>query len=326
MENTAQTIKPKDLRSTLTVSVRRKAGLGLPGDDSSLYNIKIGSSLRGKGPLRGLDPEEEKLYLPDILGVDPSDVHWRKNVSDYWHSISEPVPADQKDVADDAVQGRMMTFTVKFASKADKEAFESTPSLEEKGRLSSYENGAEIVDGIEDYVLFRYCLVYGRVANQMADVKKSAKIRFYLFSKENENKLKHATMKLRGQAMTIFYSYLDPEKEKSVEALLRMFGHNVTSLKELNEKHLKLEEYAQKEPKRFIDYHTDANLGIKANIKKAVEMGIIRSPSLSDAYYYGDNDAVCLGTSLEDAVLYFKSTEQKNKDIVATIVAKMKQH
>ncbi len=43
--------------SKVELSIRRKDSIGLPGDDPTLHNLKIGSALKAKSntPLRGLE-------------------------------------------------------------------------------------------------------------------------------------------------------------------------------------------------------------------------------------------------------------------------------
>lgn len=318
MEQSAK-VDDKRYYSTFELSIRRVDQPGLPGDDTSLYNLKIGSALKGQSPLRGLDFEEERKYLPEIIGIDPKDVEWRKKTNNYWSNISAVVPADGTTTL--KLQGRPLSFTLMFTNKNDKESFENTLDLEKK---AEYAQKGTVVDGIGDYILFRYCLVYGRVANSRDDIFKSPKIRFYLFSKETEVKNNHAALKLRQQANKLFGTILDDAQESKVNAILLMFKENLGLYDTLADKHIHLESLASTRPKEFIKFMQDNNLSVKAFIKKAVTHGIIRQPVNTDSYYYGDNDAVCLGTNLVDAVLYCKSPDETNKQIVAAIKAQLK--
>ena len=62
-----ETIKEQtSVFSKVELSVRRKGTKGLPGDDGSLHNRKIGASLKGSSPNRGLTFEEEKNLYANI--------------------------------------------------------------------------------------------------------------------------------------------------------------------------------------------------------------------------------------------------------------------
>lgn len=303
--------------SKVSLSVRRKEIKGLPGDDVTLHNLKIGSSLSGKGPLRGLSFLEEVKYLPEIINISPTDNEWRSATKDYWSNISSVVPAD--GIGTSELHGLPLIFTISFPDAITKEAFEHAESFERKAEIA--EKGT-VVEGVEDYVLWRYCLVYSKVANKFTDVGKSPKILFYLYSKETETLVAHSLFKTKRKAQDLFASMLD--KEPMVDAVLLMFAQDISAFTTLADKHLALDALVQSKPKEFIMYVEDGNLAIKSFLKKAVEKRIIHKPANTDSYYYGENREICLGNCLDDAVLYCKSTEPQNVEIINIIKAKIK--
>lgn len=304
--------------TTAELSIRRKSIQGLPGDDTTLHNIKIGSSLKGNGPLRGLDYDEEREYLPEIIGIAPNDIEWRKNVAEYWHNISVGVPADGTTIG--KLQGKLLTFTIGFKTLEEKKAFETVLSFERKAELAKK---GKIIDGLEDFILWRYCLVYRKVANRFEDIGKSPKILFYLYSKENETKVEHAAFKLRTKANKLFSSIL--MEEDKINAILLMFDQPLSTFDNIADKHLALEALIKVKSKSFITFMEDGKLGIKASIKKAVDGNVIHKPANTDSYYYGENNEVCLGTTLIDAVIYWESKETNKIEIINAIRARLKQ-
>ena len=315
-------------RSEVKLSIRAVGKPGLPGDDITLYNNKIGSSLKGDGPLRGLNFDDEAKYLPQIVSVSPKDVSWRSATNAYWNNISVPIPADGTSVGDTELEGKVLIFVVEFTKKEDKEIFDNTFDFEKKAsileELESKSLVPMVISGVSSYILFRYSLVYGRVSNTVKDIRKSPKIDFYLYSKQVETKNAYASLMQRAKAVDIFVSLLSPDKEKMVDALLLMFNENLAAFKDLESKHLILESKANQKPSEFIKFATDSNLAFKGLITKAVTMKIIHNPSNTDSYYYGDNNEQLLGHSLNDAVLFFKSEADKNKQIFSTVKARIK--
>lgn len=305
-------------RSKVELSIRRKEIKGLPGDDPTLHRLKIGSSLKGTGPLRGLEYDEEHKYLPEIIGVSPTDNEWRKIVISYWNNISVDVPADGIGIG--RLQGRPLIFTVAFETATEKENFERVLNLEEKAELSKK---GEVVEGIPDYILWRYCLVYSKVANRQEDVGKSPKILFYLYSKETETRVEHKAFKLRVKASQLFTKIL--MEEHLINAVLLMFKQDLKEFETLQDKHLALEGLLKTKAADFIKFMEDVNLEVKAVIKQAVEAQIINNPSNTDSYYYGENNEVTLGTTLVDAVIFWKSTDKHNQEVVDAIKARLKQ-
>lgn len=299
------------------VSIRRKAQVGLPGDDVTVYNVKLGSALKGRGPLKGLSDEEEKKYLPEIINVVPSDNEWRKNVTNYWNNISEKIPADGLNTG--KLQGRILEFTIAFNTQQQAKEFETLVNQEKKAEASKK---GEVIEGVADFVLWRFAILHSKVANNFQDINKSPKILFYIYSKQNETKIAHIAFENRTKAMTLFAENLT--NEKVINAVLLLFGQDLASFDTLQDKHLALEALITKEPSQFIKYVEDENLNVKAFIKRAVDAKIINKPSNTDSYYYGTNNEVTLGNSLEEAVLYLKSDQDTNKGILKAIKANLK--
>jgi len=305
-------------KSKVELSIRRKDIQGLPGDDPTLHNMKVGSSLKGNGPLRGLEYEEEIEYLPDIIGISPNDNEWRRAAKAYWNNISVSIPADGTTIG--KLQGKVLNFTIAFKTESNKKDFETVLTFDEKVRFAKK---GLVLEGVEDYILWRYCLVYGKVANSYKDIRKSPKILFYLYSKETETKVEHNAFKLRVKANNLFTQIL--MKDNIIDSVLLMFEQDLQTFETKADKHLALEALIKVKPSAFITFMEDGNLEIKATIKKAVDSHIIHCPSNTDSYYYGEGNEVCLGTTLTDAVIYWKSEEKINKEIVNAIKARLNQ-
>jgi len=87
----------------------------------------------------------------------------------------------------------------------------------------------------------------------------------------------------------------------------------------IEDKHLVLDGLIDKNPKRFLAFVSDKSLAQKALIKEAVLAGIVHNPANTDSYYYGDDKQIVLGNSLPDAVLFLRSKEERNAQILESI-------
>lgn len=303
--------------SNVTLAIRRKPAIGLPGHDPSNDNVKVGGSLRGSTPLKGLTYEEESQYLPQIIGASPQDSNFRMLANDYWNNISVPIPPD--GMTENTLQGKVVTFSIGFTSDKDKKAFDAA-NFTTMGELSKK---GKVIDGVADFILFRHCLVYSKVANSVEDANKSAKILFYLYSAQSKRKTEIADFQARTKANTLFITAL--QDDATVTSLLSMFGANVKDFETLEDKHLALEALVKQSPKQFLLFMNDSQLKIKGFIKNAVERNIIYNPTNTDSYYYGENNDVLLGNTIDDAVLYLKSDQETNKEVFIAIKARMAQ-
>lgn len=321
MDTVTQNVKQTNqaFYSTLELSIRRKnVATGLPGDDPTTQNPKIGSGLRDRAPLSGLSFEEEMQYLPEIIGVDAKDINFRKEVKEYWSNISEKVPHDI-EASDINFPGRPIKFTVLFESENDKKRFDNAIGFEAKAQAAKR---GTVVEGINDFVLFRYCLVYRRVANDERDQHKAAHIDFYLFSREQKVKQEYSAFTLRNQARELFSTLLDPSHESKIDAILRLFDSNPDDTNlypSLENKHMTLDEKIRLDPKTFIQYANDKKLAMKSFILKAVDLGAIFVPSNTELHYLGSNKEELLGRNLMETVLFLEDKAEKNVQILEVL-------
>lgn len=326
-----QNTKRKVIETVL--SIRKRPTFFLPGDDPKRGKVKIGSALapNSKFPLRGLSFEEEKIFLPELTGISPRDTAWRNTTETYWSDISVPIPDDGEGVVN-GFSGKILRFTFEIAGDRNIEKYNKA-SLEDKAKLlekwvfpnSNGDVVATLLEGTEDYVLFRYCLVYSKVANNVNMINKSAKILFYLYSKEEENREKKDSFDKSMEAMKIFIDIMP--NETKVDGVLRMYGtypNDETMFSSIADKHMYIKERITENPAKFILFGTDNNLEIKSNIKEAIENNIIHNPTNTDTYYYGDNNEVLLGNNIDDAILFLKSTETEKIKVRDAISAQLK--
>ena len=318
METTTAEKKLITYKVTESLSIRVKPTFYFQGSDPSTHNVKIGSSLKGSNPLKGLSFEEEIKYLPEIINISPDDVEWRRAVRDYWNNISVKIPTDEaSETADNLV--KKLSFTILFKNEKLFNLYNEAKDFQEKSKVA--EQG-EIIEGVPDYVLFKYCLVYNRVANKASDMNKSNNIWFYLYSKNVEIKQNHINLQYKLKAGNKFSEILTDVTK--IDGLLRMFNISPSLYDSIQEKHIALQSFVDTKPKEFLAFINDRNLEIKSILFEAVEKGIIHNPKNTDSYYYGSNNEIVLGHTIDDVVLKLGSEEKENKEIYNTIKAKLK--
>jgi len=275
---------------TKEVWIHRVEEIVLPGYDPADRVLKIGSAFAGNGSrdvLRGLTREEEKKYLPPLLGIPATSEDWERATKDYWASISVSVPPE----------GRKL----------------------EVGMI-----GKEPIN-VEDYILYRYCLVYGRVANTKDDVKKSPqKIKFFLYSKEDEIKKDYNSLQEKRKAFAVAMELSADRKivrhilwaEKEALGIV-----NPDSLQD-KEQDIKFFDLVERNPKCLVKYKNDSLLKFKAFIMKALSLGFLtKVPNTETIMYTLDGSAITLGDTFIEAAAYFSKAEGESlyKNIVAKV-------
>mgnify|MGYP003525915766 FL=1 len=259
----------------------------------------IGSSLRGDDVLRGLDvidsetgEDEEKRFLPSILGVNPNSEAWHKATKDFWSNISKRVPngnigleleigfeypdKSQAESVQKEIDNLISNKSIESFSKEDMISI-----CKEKQRKGNPIN-------LENYILFRYCLVYGKVANNITTIYNSPKIIFYIYFSNLENKKKLSERNLKQKARL----KVDAIEEDSlkVNSILRIFEKTVSE--NIIENLTVLDELVNVRPQEIINLLDDTDFEIKAYIENCIFMQLLRRIPLTGQIYYGETDLI----------------------------------
>ena len=173
----------------------------------------------------------------------------------------------------------------------------------------------------EDYVLWRYCLVYRDVANEMAAIDKSTAIRFYLHSDEEAKKekaRKNAIEKGRMQAFLTVSS-----KESLVDDVLygAGLGETIKNM-DLVDKVIQLQQFSEGSSAKFVALTEDKNLAIKAKIEKLIVHGILRRLPNTDIVVDASNPSVIIGNNQHECITYL--SDSTNKAVISEFEAKFK--
>lgn len=272
---------------------------------------KIGSQFgTGHDVLRGLDEQEERKFLPHIISANTSSLEWEKATKTYWADISRNVPADVGLKLE-------IGFIYDDAEKAKQGAATEIETRHKFGKPIR----------LADYILYRYCLVYGKVANSLAVAGKSPKIMFYIYSKASELNQEHDKLELENMALKAYFEVMgDPEK---VDDILVIFSKraNMEKLvpsdilqKDTIEKEVLLKRLAIEYSEIFAMIATDKKLSTKSFIERCINAGCLRRVPNTDTIIYGDNDTI--GSTIGDAVNFL--LDERNSKILNNLNAQMK--
>lgn len=296
---------------------RNRGGLPFRDPDGGTLN-KIGSSysIQGQDVLRGLSNDEEVKYLPSLIGTSISSPNWDKDARNYWANISKIVPPSKEEKGE-MTGGLRLEVGRAYISQEDEE-FDATCTDE------SLKKGFPI--NINDFILWRYCLVYNRVANTKELVESSPKIDFYLYSKEEDIIVKKSAFKVKKDASQLFYSKM--ADRSWVDWLLRVFVANDPEpkifIKDLDkvsedEKDIALEAYVNNQPEKFHKLGTDASLELRSFIELAISKGRLSRIPNTDTIQMGD---LTLGNTILEVIAFLKN--EKNFKVLDALKAQVK--
>ena len=175
----------------------------------------------------------------------------------------------------------------------------------------------------EQYMLYRYCLVYRDVANEFKLSDKSPNIRFYLHSEKDIKAHKEQQKKIQKDRISSFL--------KAVKSLSMMenvlfalgLGSELASMDD-SDKYLKLEEYSKDDAttSKFINTVENPDLLEIANIEKYVAIHVLARIAGSSIITDALDTSVVIGNNMNEAIAYFKL--DKNKPVVSEYINRFK--
>lgn len=268
------------------------------------FTWKIGASLTNGSPLRGLTFAEEAIYMPAIVGVSANSDKFSGATRKYWNNISTIVPEE----------GLSLETGWEWASKEDMEA--EKDMAEENRRL-----GRPIV--LSDYILWRYCLKYSRVANDKKDVNKSPKIYFYLYTKAEEIKEKETKLTVKRKARSLFYDMIHDRGKIKLVFISCYPTHDYSAYDAVEVDEL-LEQYIDKsvaKAEEFVKKATDEDLEVTALIHESLLKGKLTQQPNSEIIMFG---STVVGKTMNEAIGNLKSADPKFRAIDNNLRAELK--
>ncbi|PHS35723.1 MAG: hypothetical protein COA82_03670 [Alkaliphilus sp.] len=313
-----------------------KSRLGVDVSLDFLHNkVKIGSSFgKGHDVLRGLTNAEERQLLPDIIGDDPKNTTWTKNTKLYWTDLTKVIPYSET--------GYEIEIGMEYRDKEGAELAERERVNQRAATSTALKEGRQHVEiftvrlahgspiNIEDYIIYRYCLVYNKCANSPAEIYNSTRILFYLYSKSNKKAIEKAKHGVKLRSMSLYLELAkEPKKVSNILYIMkdsiRLFNSTIKDQDDILEKvtasdrEITLSKLAEAYPNDFIAAATDTDLGIKAFLERAIEGQELKRIVNTDTVIYGDNTRI--GTTVNEAITWLRAAE--NKDAVLGIKTRL---
>jgi len=273
-----------------------------PEIDEADHVVKIGACWHGQETLRGLSFDEEEAYLPNVLGVSPKSEHWVKATKAYWLNISSTVPSGIGLKLE-------IGFRYKNVDDADHEAKYGIPDDINQRR------GIPI--NVENYILYRYCELYPRCANDKNDANKSPKIVMYMYSKTEEVAATHTALKSRRESYELYLKMLGDSNR--IDNILTLLGENVGALSDA-EKEIQLEMYATKQSAKFYAFASDKEIELKSFIERCIYAQELKRIPNTETVVYADNTV--LGHTIDECIIFLKNP--KNVIVLNSLEARMK--
>ncbi len=274
------------------ITIKYKPNLiSLPGFDTQDLGYKIGAYIDSntRETARAFTPDQEKKWLPSVLGVSADHVNWFNLTKNYWANISQRVPPD----------GLELEIGLKYPT-------------EEDAKLKT--NGIPI--NIGQYIIYKHCKNYRKVANSLEDSYKSNKIWFYIDDPEIEAK---AQLNSLEQQHAAFEALIKIKNNIEVSRMVVSVMFDTLKLEVLpdimtpTELLLALNKAAINHGTEFLKVVEDKDLTFRAFLFNCLLKGHLdRIPATEIITYNRDGEDKTLGQSYKQAIEYLKSENGKH--------------
>jgi hypothetical protein len=295
---------------------------------SSIRSCQILSSNRG----------EVEAYFPALIGLSPNNPDFISRVKAWLSNIQFVVNNNdvtlntsfiynkksdyleiqkREDAIDDeyAKVDRANTAAIKEALKKKIDALNALES-------TKYKYGRP--ENLEEYLMYRHCLLYKDVAKDSALINSDPSIRFFIkdATKEAERQKKLVAERVKAMKEFIELNATDAKFDAVYMAVCIAKSSNLTEamLKDRNQKAAVLMDYVNNNPDKFNKIVNDKKVTIKSFIETLILRGeLIRSDfnqQISTA------DGTFVGANMNEAIAWFENPD--NKDIRSAYENKLK--
>lgn len=326
-------------RRTITISLVKNYSLHRKVNDKVLPKRKdyIGGSIKSSRTLSS-NKEEVDTYFPNIIGLSPNDPNFISRVKQYLNNIR--IPVDEL--------GR--TFDISFhyfhkkdyyKIKAEEEKIEEVYQSANRQNIKNLRealnekiNRLHILEStkcrlgypinVDEYLMYRHCLLYNDVAKDVALINSDSNIRFYFKDDQKEaEKLRKYRLEVNKAKANYVACLADNDLFDAIytQYCVQNSLPVISSLaKDRLEREIEIDKFSTNEPIKFNKIFNNKDIRLIANIEKLVARGeLIRSQ-------YNQNistpDGEFIGANIGEAVSYFKNPE--NASIVNAFINKLK--
>ena len=286
----------------------------------------IGSSISSTRILSSNKDEVEK-YFPQIIGISPNNPEFVTRVKAYLSNISFNVQ--------DAGSTLNISFTYdkkkdyltikekeeKINAKRESVARNNTAAIKEAVKVWTQEiNDLESEkakyghpDNIEEYLLYRHCLLYRDVAKDISLINSDSSLRFYIRDENKEAERAKRLVDERRKAMRNFLALESSDKKRNA-VFIQMTVNNGGNIAEAmmktpDQQVSALMTYLNDSPDKFNDLFEDKNVEMKSFIEALIARGELIRPEYNQQI--STADGAFIGSNMNEAVAYFNNPTNK---------------
>lgn len=300
-------------KANLKVLGQRKETIG-----SSISSCRILSSNAG----------EVNAYFPSLVGLSPNHADFTTrvkawlsniqfivnendvplNISFIYNTKRDYINFKKKEDAIDEEYSKVDRTNLSAIKEAIKRRVDALNTLESE----KYKVGRPV--NLEEYIIYRHCLLYKDVAKDTAVINSDPSIRFYIKDEAKEIEKQKKLTEYRMKAMRNFIELnASPSKRNAVYiAIVASLNENVSEalLKTDAEKNSYLMDYVNIHPDKFNKMFEDKNITTRAFIETLIVRGELVRSEFNQQISTADGNLI--GSNMNGAVAFFNNPDNKD--------------
>lgn len=248
----------------------------------------VGPYFKDKATATGLSFDEQRLLLPELLGIEHTDKDFRKVVNKHYDEFITPIPKD----------GLKLNISLQ----------------DDNAPISEHNKPIHL----NDYIKYRHIIGHPDVATDKNEAERLYNKRYYIVDPDKVSDSAININSLEDKAVTIYMKH--KEDKIKIDQILTMLGINIVTLKH-EDKVLKLKSYATKNPKlneveqkeafdKFIKISEDKDLEYKYLIQEMIAIQYLQRIGTNIVYKESGDP---LGENMEAAVLALKNPKNSRE-------------
>ena len=287
----------------------------------------IGSSVRSCQVLSS-NAEEVNAYFPALIGLSPNNPNFVSRVKAWLSNIQFTINENDVQLDTSFVYNHKSDYLKvkaeedKINAEYDKVDRANTSAIKEAVKRkvdalntlesTKYQYGYPL--NLEEYLMYRHCLLYADVAKDIALINSDPSLRFYIKDEAREAEKQKKLTEQKTKAMKHFVELNGTEaKFNAVFVAMCIFRNDNLAealLKDRSEKVSMLIDFVNSNPDKFNRLVDDKNIQIKAFIETLITRGeLVRSEfnqQISTA------DGTFVGSNMNEAIAWFENPEHKD--------------
>ena len=297
----------------------------------------IGSSINSSRVLSANKGEVE-AYFPELIGMSPNNPEFTTRVKAYLNNISLNVNEKGTPLNISFYYNHKKDYLMikdkedKINAKRDAVARNNVAAIRdaikvwvtEINELEASKHLYGRPESIEEYLMYRHCILYRDVAKDLALINSDSSLRFYIRDESKEAERAKRLIDEKRKAMRNFLA-IEASDTRCNAVYIQMIvatngsvGESLTKTKD--EKTAALMSFANENPDKFNDIVEDKNVETKSFIEALIARGELIRPEFNQQI--STADGTFIGSNINEAVAFLNNPN--NASVLEVLKNKMK--